>query len=1212
MKRQILKFASLIAVVLCAKSTVLADYPSTVSGLSPVAYWRLGETIQPPAADSSPNLGSLGDAALAYYLGASSHPATGALTGRPDSGVAFDGSANTFAYVPYNPDMHVPAPFTAEVWLNPEVEHAAGSGTLTCAISAGQFASPRTGWLIYQSESGWNLRMYNNNGTATSLNITGGGAPTAGLWYHLVVVYDGTTAKLYVNGTKAAEGTPSSYVPGASGGFAIGGRADSSFWWKGSADEYALYKTALSEADIKAHYANATSASPTATYQSLVLAGSPLVYYRFNEGAYTAPTTLPVAVATGSGGTALNGSYNAGMKVGVAGPQPPTYSGFEASNLGPAFNGSAGYVGTPYSLNDLTEFSVAGWIKRGKIHTGRGGYFGQNNLLEFGDADGGANIELWVDARGANIKAPYPFKDDEWGLFVITADANSTVLYANGAEIGRLTGPLDSYKSSAFNFNIGGGGIFNDTGDYFKGNIDEVAVFGKALTAAQVQSLYFSANIAPVIATQPVLPSRPVYAGNTITMSVVASGTPTLAYQWRKDGKELPGKTAPTLVVTAVTAADAGSYDVVVSNSYGSTPSAKVTVAVLPADGIAPTVQYAAGLGTFDKARLWFSKSLDATTAQNPANYKIAGLTVTAATLSSVPGTAGDNIVDLTTTKQAPGQTYTVTVSGVKDQMLPASTITANSTVTFGSWVLVQGQIRFEHYDNLSGASDAAITAGLADPRVIAGKPTTLGVLNGKFDTRTVFPDDSHENYLARMTGFITPTESGDYYFFVASDDASRVYLSKDETAPNPATDTPIVNEPDCCGGFSEPESGDPATTATPISLVAGKKYAILALLKEGGGGDWLKLAWRKTTDGTASADLLPIDGKYLSTYLDPNAEVVFKTQPVNQEALPPSTSISFANLSFAANDAGFVVTNTVPEVPGPWIYDGASGIWTADGADSGCGGPFNSRLTSKEFVVPVDQAVTLNFSHKYSFEGGAFDGGQVLISTNGSAFVPVPAANFTANGYGTVKIVGNGVLKDQLAFINDSPGYAAGTYITSTALLGSFKTGDKIVIQFLGAWDDCSGASKPSWAIKSFALSYSSAPTAVTFASEATVTRQGAPVVFTYQWQRNDGPGFVDITGATTASYRFFPTVAADFSATFRVLVGVPGNYVPSAVVKVVTPDPLPTLSISSAGGKVTITYTGTLQSSPTVNGTYTPVVGATSPFVPAVTGTVFYRSSK
>src|SRR5450759_3228656 len=40
------------------------------------------------------------------------------------------------------------------------------------------------------------------------------------------------------------------------------------------------------------------------------------------------------------------------------------------------------------------------------------------------------------------------------------------------------------------------------------------------------------------------------------------------------------------------------------------------------------------------------------------------------------------------------------------------------------------------------------------------------------FNSRGVFPDDSHEEYGARMTGWITPTVTGDYDFYLASDDA--------------------------------------------------------------------------------------------------------------------------------------------------------------------------------------------------------------------------------------------------------------------------------------------------------------------------------------------------------------------------------------------------------------------------------------------------------
>lgn len=109
------------------------------------------------------------------------------------------------------------------------------------------------------------------------------------------------------------------------------------------------------------------------------------------------------------------------------------------------------------------------------------------------------------------------------------------------------------------------------------------------------------------------------------------------------------------------------------------------------------------------------------------------------------------------------------------------------------------------------------------------------------------------------------------------------------------------------------------------------------------------------------------------------------------------------------------------------------------------------------------------------------------------------------------------------------------------------------------------------------------------------------------------DGAGFVNIANATAASYRFFP-VAADFNARFRVVASVPGNDLASNEVKltegIVEP---PTVSIAGSGGTLTVTFTGTLQSSTTVTGTYSDVQGAVSPYtVPAPTGTVFYRSKQ
>jgi hypothetical protein len=55
------------------------------------------------------------------------------------------------------------------------------------------------------------------------------------------------------------------------------------------------------------------------------------------------------------------------------------------------------------------------------------------------------------------------------------------------------------------------------------------------------------------------------------------------------------------------------------------------------------------------------------------------------------------------------------------------------------------------------------------------------------------------------------------------------------------------------------------------------------------------------------------------------------------------------------------------------------------------------------------------------------------------------------------------------------------------------------------------------------------------------------------------------------------------------------------------------PDIAIAKSGTTATITFTGTLQSSPTVNGTYNNVTGATNPYtVPPGTTMMFYRSVK
>src|SRR5262245_43271056 len=88
------------------------------------------------------------------------------------------------------------------------------------------------------------------------------------------------------------------------------------------------------------------------------------------------------------------------------------------------------------------------------------------------------------------------------------------------------------------------------------------------------------ARVAPTITTQPA--SQTVFAGANVGFSVAASGTPPLAFQWKKGGNNITGATAATLSLTNVQLSDAGSYTVVVSNEAGSATSNAAILTVNP------------------------------------------------------------------------------------------------------------------------------------------------------------------------------------------------------------------------------------------------------------------------------------------------------------------------------------------------------------------------------------------------------------------------------------------------------------------------------------------------------------------------------------------------------------------------------------------------------------------------------------------------------
>lgn len=103
-------------------------------------------------------------------------------------------------------------------------------------------------------------------------------------------------------------------------------------------------------------------------------------------------------------------------------------------------------------------------------------------------------------------------------------------------------------------------------------------------------------------------------------------------------------------------------------------------------------------------------------------------------------------------------------------------------------------------------------------------------------------------NYGGRLRGTVTPTESGDYHFYVAGDDASELWLSPNASRfdKRRVAWTSSKTNPLQFTASSSQKSGI-------ISLDAGQPYFIEALVKNENNADHLAIGWSKIVPTTAA-----------------------------------------------------------------------------------------------------------------------------------------------------------------------------------------------------------------------------------------------------------------------------------------------------------------------------------------------------------------------
>lgn len=113
--------------------------------------------------------------------------------------------------------------------------------------------------------------------------------------------------------------------------------------------------------------------------------------------------------------------------------------------------------------------------------------------------------------------------------------------------------------------------VSDDAGIYGHNNQDNSVT---AVKAVAVQN-----TLPPVITAGPL--GQTVEQGVSLVLSVAATSSGSLSYQWKKDGSDLTGATDSSLTLEATDRGVSGVYSVLVSNSISGVQSAGATLRVL-------------------------------------------------------------------------------------------------------------------------------------------------------------------------------------------------------------------------------------------------------------------------------------------------------------------------------------------------------------------------------------------------------------------------------------------------------------------------------------------------------------------------------------------------------------------------------------------------------------------------------------------------------
>ena len=279
-----------------------------------------------------------------------------------------------------------------------------------------------------------------------------------------------------------------------------------------------------------------------------------------------------------------------------------------------SFDGISGCVlnaNTPPLTNIHNSFTMEFWAypKAGIVMVKTDGSQLANSGQQFAifpdygayNAQAGAGVSVGTNGISVIESAPYYLPSvlnytnvlSGWVHVAVVYLNKQPSLYVNGINV--ATG-VTSTRTFVYPSKDFGGSIVTPWNTYgpYKGLLDEVSIYNRALAASEIAAIYVAGSggkclpqFPPTITSQPV--GQTNYAGTTAIFSVAATGTAPLSYLWFFGANPLSQQTNATLVLSNVQPSQAGTYSVLVSNANGATNSMAALLAVNPLPSCDPS-----------------------------------------------------------------------------------------------------------------------------------------------------------------------------------------------------------------------------------------------------------------------------------------------------------------------------------------------------------------------------------------------------------------------------------------------------------------------------------------------------------------------------------------------------------------------------------------------------------------------------------------------